>query len=227
MAGTAPDPPPSAEEHAYFLAIESTFLRLRGKAMLLSSSDWQIAQGWFRSGISLEVVLPVMEQLFERARERKGRPISALRYFRAAVAAAWEEVESLSAGSRRERLEPLRVEERLARLAAALPPDLPQRPDWASRVVALDGSVDLVESGLSELDRDILQVVDASLSAAEREPLRLQVEEALARLRARLPAAELERSKSHLEAQLLRRHARLPLLSLFSPEARGTVKTES
>lgn len=221
MSGTVPDPPPSAEEHHYFQAIEANFLRLRGKAVLLSASDWQIAQGWYRAGVPLEVVLQVMELLFERSRSRKGRAISALRYFKAAVEAAWEEVEALSAGSRRDRLEPVRVDERLRRLTEALPVDLPQREEWVARIQALGGTVETVEQGLSGLDVELLTAGKDALPAAERETVRRQIEEALARLRGRLPAAELERSRVHLEAQLLRRLLDLPVLSLFAPQARN------
>ncbi|MEZ5314484.1 MAG: hypothetical protein R2862_13060 [Thermoanaerobaculia bacterium] len=222
MSGTVPDPPPSAEEHHYFQAIEAHFLRLRGKAVLLSSSDWQIAQGWYRAGVPLEVVVQVMEQLFERARGRKGRAISALRYFKAAVEAAWEEVEALSAGSRRDRLEPVRVDERLRRLTKALPAGLPGRGDWVARIEALDGSVEVVEHGLKELDAELLAAGKDSLQEAERESVLRQTSDALGRLQGRLPAEEIERSRAHLEEQLVRRLLDLPVLSPFAPQARNS-----
>ncbi|MGE0639192.1 MAG: hypothetical protein AB7G12_09155 [Thermoanaerobaculia bacterium] len=222
MSGIVPEPPPSAEEHHYFQAIEAHFLRLRGKAVLLSSSDWQIAQGWYRAGVPLEVVLQVMEQLFERARDRKGRAISALRYFRAAVEAAWEEVEALSAGSRRDRLEPVRVAERLRRLTEALPADLSRRDDWVARIEALDGAVEVVEHRLSELDAELLAAGKESLPEAQRESILRQAADALGRLQGRLPAEEIERSRRHLEEQLVRRLLALPVLSIFAPQARNS-----
>mgnify|MGYP003537474975 CR=1 FL=1 len=91
MTATAPDEVPSSADHAYFLAIERTFLGLRKKAALLTAADWQEAQSWHRQGIPVELIQDVMEKLFERQHARKGRTISGLRYFRAAVEAAWEE----------------------------------------------------------------------------------------------------------------------------------------
>ena len=87
MTATAPDEVPSSADHAYFLAIERTFLGLRKKAALLTAADWQEAQSWHRQGIPVELIQDVMEKLFERQHARKGRTISGLRYFRAAVEA--------------------------------------------------------------------------------------------------------------------------------------------
>lgn len=220
MSGIAPDPPPSAEEHAYFQAIEEAFLRLRGKAVLLSASDWQVARAWQRAGMPLELVLQTMTELFARARERRGRSISALRYFKAAVATAWEEVESLSAGSRRERLEPIRIGERLTRLANALPMGLAGRERWGRALTELQGELEEVEARLAAMDPALLEEAVAALPAAARGEIERQVETALSGLRSRLPREELERSRGHLRAQLLRRQCALPLLSLFAPEAR-------
>ncbi len=60
-----------------------------------------------------------MEKLFERQHTRKGRTISSLRYLRAAVEAAWEEMLALKAGGRAEEAVALPVESRLANLAAS------------------------------------------------------------------------------------------------------------
>lgn len=229
MRGTEADPAPTAEEHAYFQAIEAAFLRLREKSLLLGSSDWQVAQGWYRGGIPVEIVVQVMELLFERAKQRKvrGRGISALRYFKAAVESAWEEVQSLSAGSRRERLEPIRVEERMARLAKSLPPGLSGRVAWVGRLEGLAGELEAVEARLVELDRELLTEAALALSPGETSAIDEQVERAVRRLRTRLPAPEVESSKRHLRAELVRRQLGLPHLSLFAPAARDPEASES
>ncbi|HQN38153.1 MAG TPA: hypothetical protein PLQ31_01300, partial [Thermoanaerobaculia bacterium] len=48
---------PSAEDHAFFQAIEERFVALRGAATLLSPADWQLARAWHRAGIPLAAVL--------------------------------------------------------------------------------------------------------------------------------------------------------------------------
>ncbi len=223
MNATAPDVPPSAEDHTYFLAIEKSFLGLRKKAALLTAADWQEAQNWHRQGIPVELVQDVMEKLFERQRAKSGRTISGLRYFRSAVAAAWEELLALKAGGRAEAAPPLPVSSRLAHLAACLPASLPQRERWTEAMSALadTGEPHEVEAALRALDADLLASLRAGLDEADRLGLARQVDQALARLRDRLPPEELGIASARLAEQLLRRRFDVPVLSLFSPEARG------
>ena len=216
----APDSPVTPEDHAYFRALEEAFLRLRGKATLLSAADWQVAQGWHRSGIPIEVVVPVMETLFSRAKERRKRTISSLSYFKAAVEAAWEEVESLSAGGRKERLEPLPVEERLRRLADHIGPDVPERERWRERIAGLRGETEEVERALAALDGELLAALTGRADEADRRADREAIASALAGVAARLSAEEVTRAREHLSAQRLRQRYSLPVLSLFAPEAR-------
>ena len=159
MNATAPEDAPSPEDHSYFLAIERKFLGLRKKAALLTAADWQEAQGWHRQGIPSELVQDVMEKLFERQQARKGRTISGLRYFRAAVEAAWEEMLALRAGGRAEEAAPLPVERRLANLSARMPASLPQRERWVAAMAAIQsaaGPASEAEVALRALDGELL-----------------------------------------------------------------------
>ncbi len=224
MNATEPDTAPSPEDHAYFLAIERKFLGLRKKAALLTAADWQEAQGWHRQGIPLELVQDVMEKLFERQQARKGRTISGLRYFRAAVEAAWEELLALKAGGRAEEAQPLPVERRLANLSARMPASLPQRERWVAAVAAIQsaaGPANEAEVALRALDGELLLALRAGLGDDERQAMAAQVEQALSRLRGRLAEDELAIASQRLFDQLLRRRFDSPVLSLFSPEARG------
>jgi len=224
MNATAPDDLPSPEDHAYFLKIERTFLGLRKKAALLTPADWQEAQGWHRQGVPVALIQDVMEKLFERQAARKGRTISGLRYFRAAVEAAWEELSALKAGGRAEEAVALPVEARLANLAASLPRALPLRPRWAAALADLaarGGPANEVEDALRALDSELLQTLWAGLSLEESRALADQVDQALARLRGRLAEDELAIASARVMEQSLRRRFAAPVLSLFSPEARG------
>lgn len=233
MTETGPEPPlhpASPEDHAYFQAVEEAFLRLRGKATLLSPADWQVAQGWQRAGVPLELVLRVMEELFARAKERRRRTLSSLRYFKAAVEAAWEEVAALSAGGRRERLEPFGMEDRLRRLAEALDPTEPVCAAAREAILALAGGVggeiESVEGALTAIDRDLVTRLSAKLGASETAEIENAVDEATRNLAGRLPGAELERARDHLRHRLLRQRHHLPVLSLFAPEARGPASAD-
>ena len=53
MPSTDAETEGSAEDQAYFHALEEAFLRLRGRATLLSAADWQVAREWRRAGIPI------------------------------------------------------------------------------------------------------------------------------------------------------------------------------
>lgn len=214
----------TAEDHAYFRALEAVFLRLRGSGTLLSADDWQIAREWRRSGVPLDLVIETFERLFARQRERRSkRGISSLRYFRRAVAAAWdEELELRAGGPNRPAPQPLVVPEALGHLAASLPPDLPDRERFARAIVALEGTVADVEPELAELDRELLARLEVELPDAAVAELDREVAGTLARHAERLGPEERAAATARLRGQALRRRWRLPLLSLFAPEAQGT-----
>ncbi len=221
MTAIAPEGTPSPEDHAYFLAIEGSFLALRKKAILLSAADWQVARGWHAQGIPVELIQDVMARLFERQVARKGRTISGLRYFKTAVEAAWDEMVALQAGGRPEASEALPVQARLANLAARLPAALPQRARFQEALASLGGPADEVEVALRNLDVELLALLGDALDPVARAGLALQIDQALARLQGRLAAEDLALARARLAEQLLRRRFRVPVMSLFSPEARG------
>jgi hypothetical protein len=212
--------PEDSPEHAYFRALEETFIRLRGAPLLLSPADWRVASAWYSEGIPLTVVVRALEEVFARRRERgaKGR-IQSLRYCAPAVAAAWEEIRSLTAPGRQAEAEPLLVAPRLAALAAALPAELEDRQGWARRITALAGGTEEVEAALADLDRELLGDLEATQEPGVREQLAGEMEAALARLATRLGDRELEEARGRLLRLLLRQRLGLPVLSLFSPEA--------
>ncbi len=221
MSATGADPEPTAEDQAYFAQVESAFLRLRGRATLLSAADWQTAAGWRRRGIPIGLVVQVMETLFARRAARKQRTISSLRYFSAAVEGAWEEVVELQAGGRLAPPAPLAIEDRLARLAAALPEGLADRTAWEARIARAAGELPEIEASLARWDGEILLELDRRLTQDERQQIEIAVAEALGRLRARWTDEEVSEAEAGIRRRLLRRHFGLPLLSLFAPEAEG------
>ena len=200
--------------HAYFQAVEEIFVRLRGAPLLLSPADWQVASGWHREGVPLDLIGRVLEEVFARRKERgtKGK-INSLRYCAPAVEAAWADLRELTAPGERTEADPLDVAARLGNLAAAVP------AGFAGRVLALQGDAPSVEAALSALDREMLAASAGSLAPDLREEVEAAVDKTLAVLKGRLPADELERSRERLTWQVLRQRLGLPVLSLFSPEA--------
>ena len=210
-------------DHAYFQAIEEIFVELRGAPLLLSPADWQVARRWHQDGVPLDLVKRTLEEVFakRKARGAKGK-ISSLRYCAPAVEAAWEELRELTAVGERAEAPAFEIRPRLAALAAALPRSF---PEIQARIVAIDGDPQHVEDRLAALDREMLDAAEAGLDEATRAEIREAVEKTLSGLGGRLPAEELERSRDRLARQALRRRLGLPVLSLFSPEAEGQVKT--
>lgn len=220
MPSTDAETEGSAEDQAYFHALEEAFLRLRGRATLLSAADWQVAREWRRAGIPIELVVDTMTALFERHREKRPRRgISSLSYFRAAVASAWDDALSLRAGGGVvARDSALSVPERLQRLEAALPEAFPGRDETVAELRALEG-VGEVEPRLAEIDRRGLDRLAAALSPDALDAISTEVERLLAAHGGRLEETETAGARARLRDQALRRRWGIPVLSLFSPEA--------
>jgi len=228
MSATEADPGPepehgleTSEAHEYFKAVEETFIALRGAPLLLSQSDYRVAEAWYGEGIPLTVIAEALRGLFEKrkARGKDARGMVTLRYCQRAVAKAWKHHRELTASGRRaEAAPPLDVPARLAALALALPAELPDRAGWAGRIEELAGSSEEVEEALAELDEELIEALETAQDEAARRELEGALARALARIADRLPAAELDASRKGLARQLLRGRWGLPVLSLFAPE---------
>jgi hypothetical protein len=201
---------------AYFRAIEDAFVRLRGAPLLLSPADFQVAARWHGEQVPLSLVLATLEEVFARraARGARGR-INSLRYCAPAVESAWAEVQELQGPTHREPPPELPVPERLAELAAALPAGLVERETWATRLLALGGAAEEVESALRALDAELLASLERELTTAERAGLEAEVDAILDGLRDRFPDGELTALRGTLFAQRLRRRREVPVLTLF------------
>lgn len=207
-----------AEDQAYFERIEEAFIRLRGAPLLLSPADWRVAQTWRRQGVPLALVLVTLEEVFaERvARGARGR-INSLRYVAPAVEAAWERARALQAsGLAPDSVAGPSTEERLARLADALPEALPRGTQWSEAIRSLSGPEEVVEARLAEIEAELHESLRAGLDPATAAELEREVDEALSRVGARLAAEERQRLRRRLASRSLRRHFTLPVLSLFA-----------
>lgn len=62
----------------YFSEIEQTFIKLRGRNLLLSPGDWALIETWQERGIPVEVVCKALEKCF--ARKHNPQDIKSLKY---------------------------------------------------------------------------------------------------------------------------------------------------
>ncbi|MBC7908950.1 MAG: hypothetical protein H7Y30_00515 [Pyrinomonadaceae bacterium] len=76
----------------YFTEIEDTFIRRRGKHLLLSPMDWALIESWKASGVPLHIALRGIERAFDshEAKPRK-RSVKTLMYCHEEVEAQYEE----------------------------------------------------------------------------------------------------------------------------------------
>ncbi len=205
---------------AYFQAVELIFNSLRGTPLLLTPADFRIIEGWRREQVPLDFVRAALELAFARRRDRgaKGR-VNSLRMVSPAVDQAWVEGREMLAPGEGGEAAPLDVAARLARLAAALPPELACRGELAARLLALRGDSAVVEQALAGLDAELLAAAEAALAPALADEIAAAVERTVAALAARLPTEEIDRARGHLRQQALRQRLGLPILSLFSASA--------
>ena len=83
----------------YFTEIEDTFVRRRGKHLLLSPIDWAMIEAWRDRGIPLHVVLRAIENVFDGFDKNPGpRSIKGLLYCKEEVEAQFLEWSQLQAG---------------------------------------------------------------------------------------------------------------------------------
>lgn len=208
----------SAEDQTYFQRIEETFIRLRGAPLLLSPADWRVAQGWRQQGVPLALVLATLEEVFAARAARGGRGrVNSLRYIAPAVEAAWEQARELQAsGAAVEPAASLSTEERLARLADALPKTLPRRVRWGDAIRSLGGAPEAVEARLAEIEAELHEALRAGLDTITVAELDREVDEAVSRAGARVAPEERHGLRRRLEGRALRRRFDLPVLSLFT-----------
>jgi hypothetical protein len=76
----------------YFSEIEDTFIRRRGKILMLSPLDWALMETWQEREIPLHIVLRAIEQVFDNhEKSNKKRTIKGLTFCREEIEAQHEE----------------------------------------------------------------------------------------------------------------------------------------
>ena len=77
----------------YFTEIEETFIRRRGKHLLLSPLDWALIENWKEREIPLRIVLRGIENVFDAIEKKPGRPknVKSLSYCKDEIEALLED----------------------------------------------------------------------------------------------------------------------------------------
>ena len=133
----------TAEDRAFYAAVEAAFIRRRGTPFLLSPSDFALLREWRSLGVPLEAVEAGIDEAFTRREERKavGR-VNSLSYCRDAVLGAWERRAETSRGKGAEgAAADVDTKAALEALALALEATRGRRPDLDGPIAASLASV--------------------------------------------------------------------------------------
>ena len=205
---------------AYFKQLERWFIELRGAPLQLAPDDYRVAKEWFEKGIPLELVQEEISQIVERSKEKEQDIKRRLRYYAKAVEHAFDQRSRLHAPGYREDSAPLELEQRLHRLAVAVP-EAPWSAGAREAIEALSGGAEAIEEKLAELEDDLLARAQQGFDPAEAERFQAELTNALDRLSDRMPGGDMVSARRRLERQILRRFLNLPEMSLFGLEATG------
>lgn len=157
------------------------------------------------------MALAAITELFdERAGDDDAKPVLTLKACNRRVRRRWKELGAFAAVGEAESVTTAAGAE-LETLAARLPEDLPERLRWSAAVAAVGGDgveLDEIEARLRQLERHLLDELEATLPPATRAAIDAKVRTALG------PAAGVGEAWRGLADQELRRRFGLPRLSL-------------
>lgn len=216
----------------YYTEIEETFVRRRGKNLLLSPIDWALIESWQERGVPLHVALRAIETVFDGFdKAPKPRTIKGLLYCREEIEAQFEEWQTLQAG--RSNGEPAVVDENYSPGAVAAhidalidflrSSDQPTlREEFERAAIRLEelrenlsDDLELVDSSLSDIEK----LLNAGLlERYDRQKLKVFKNSVATQLRAYKESMEAEAYKSTFDLmllKLLREDAGIPRMGLF------------
>jgi hypothetical protein len=199
----------------YFTEIEDTFIRRRGKSLLLSPMDWALIESWKEMGMPLHVALRGIERSFDsyESKPRK-RSVKSLFYCQEEVEAQFAEwLESqLGAGGEADEVEGgIELEEADARLPfprrsilehmTRARNSLIEIGQGRKRKDALFDALSRTATRLEELEKDFSHArrPDAETLESDLTSLEKTLDDAVLES---LPPGELDRLRSETEEQL-------------------------
>ncbi len=216
----------------YFTEIEETFVRRRGKNLLLSPLDWALIEDWQNRGIPMHVVIRAIETVFDTFDKQPIRPrtIKSLLYCREEIEAQYSEWAALQTGTEAVESngndEELSVDVIAEHIAAVSEKLTNARSAVESDVSA---AIDRVLARLAELmnDREDTEKLEKSLDALDRviddtlaagtsaDVVRKSIEKQLRAFKHSMEPEAYKRTLDLMTIKRLREDHGLPRLSLF------------
>jgi hypothetical protein len=217
----------------YFTEIEETFVRRRGKNLLLSPLDWAMIEGWQDRGIPLHVVIRAIESVFDAFDKKPAQPraIKSLFYCREEVEAQFVEWSASQTGKADQKDDSTDgnlskddiakfIDQAIERLTRSADENL--KEDFSRAIARLtEVKANLAENtGLVEQTLyDIEKFLDRSLlTNADPEHLKIAKSEISAQLKAYKSEMEKDAYQNTFDLMLMKRlreDAGVPRLSLY------------
>ena len=216
----------------YFTEIEDTFVRRRGKHLLLSPIDWAMIEGWRDRGIPLHLVLRAIEGVFDGFDKNPGpRSIKGLLYCREEVEAQFKEWSAMQAGKGKNgsnegsiEFSPEKIGEHvetvIGELRLSTNQELREDIDRAIdrlRQLAAEHSNDLAtaDQALSDIESFLEHALLTKLDKARMAEAEKEVAAQLRPYKAEMEKEAFEQTRRVLLLKRLRDEERIPRLSLF------------
>lgn len=215
----------------YFTEIEETFVRRRGKHLLLSPIDWAMIEGWQDRGIPLHIVIRAIESVFDGYDKNPGpRSIKGLLYCREEVEAQFLEWNSMQAGKGDGSNEgslafsPERIvkhiEDVISQLKQSENPDLSDDIERAvSRLRELSSQhsndIETADQALSDIESFLEHALLTKTDSSRRAEFEGEIANELKPYKSEMTPEAREQTARVLLLKRLRDEERIPRLSLF------------
>lgn len=218
----------------YFTEIEETFIRRRGKNLLLSPLDWALIESWQERGIPLSIVLRAIETVFDTvdAQPNRKRSIKSIAYCKEEVEAQfaeWLETQTGKAnGASAEIIEDTlsengietHIDGVIAQLKEVKNESLKDAIERAvSRLndlkATLNGDTEGIEKNLTEIENFLDEALVTNADSAHLNKLKTETAEHLSSYKAKMKKDIYEHTFELMLIKKLREEAEIPSLSLF------------
>jgi hypothetical protein len=218
----------------YFSEIEETFVRRRGKHLLLSPIDWALIETWQERGVPLHVVLRGIEKVFD-GRDQKSkqtRSVKSLFYCKEEIEAQYaewldrqvgkngaagedtEESAEFSAESIKTHLEEAgsRLKNAVLRAKGNLREVLERASERLDQLKETYADAESLESALEDLEK----LIDAELlKKRDAQEIENEIERSLAAYKNKMETEIYRHTFDLMLLKRLREKAEIPRLSLF------------
>jgi len=216
----------------YFTEIEETFVRRRGRHLLLSPIDWAMIEAWRDRGIPLHVVIRAIESVFDGYdKNPRPRSIKGLLYCKEEVEAQFQEWTTMQAGKAKDasnegsiEFSPERIVEHIKEVIEQLQrnknPELSddiERAIARLRQLAADSSnnIETADQALSDIENFLEHALLASLNKARLEEVEKDVAGQLRPYKSEMVPETYKQTSRVMMLKRLRDEEGIPRLSLF------------